>query len=367
MPRRRDRSDNRTAVGRTALRIGALLFCIVGPIGCKPDAEHVQTAPASPPYVLTAKPVPAIGSSRQLSATVRARVESPLAFQVSGRIIARKFDAGARVEKGQVIFELDPNDLDQAVRVAEADVAAAEIGLRTAAADADRARQLHLKGVISDQALERAELNLREAKSRLEAASARAQQARNSRGYALLVSPSGGVLVDVTGEVGQVVSAGQAIALLAQNGEREVEVSFPDALSPPQNGIADFGDGREIAITLREASPTVEPIGRTRRARYTLNEIPRDLVLGIVVRVRFDDTSVTPDAWLLPIGAIDERGNDAQVWLIDDGQVRPLPVAVLGVDGERAKVRGKLSGNEEVVALGTHLLRPGMAIRRRAR
>lgn len=173
--------------------------------------------------------------------------------------------------------------------------------------------------------------------------------------------------MDVTGEVGQVVSAGQAIALLAQNGEREVEVNFPDALEPPEKGVADFGEGRMIVIALREASPTVEPIGRTRRARYTLSEIPRDLVLGTVVRVRFDDATAISNSWLLPVGAIDERGSGAQIWLIDDGKVRPVPVVVLGIDGERARVSGKVSEDDEIIALGTHLLHPGMAVRRRAR
>ncbi|HQR54492.1 MAG TPA: biotin/lipoyl-binding protein [Burkholderiaceae bacterium] len=70
---------------------------------------------------------------------MRARVEAPLAFQVGGRIVARRADAGQAVGAGQVLFELDPSDLDQAVRAAEADVAAADTAWRTAQADAPSA------------------------------------------------------------------------------------------------------------------------------------------------------------------------------------------------------------------------------------
>ncbi|HNR00395.1 MAG TPA: biotin/lipoyl-binding protein, partial [Trueperaceae bacterium] len=74
-----------------------------------------------------------VGAAAQgLSGIVRARIEAPLAFQVGGRIIARRVDAGQAVSAGQVLFELDPADLEQAVRAAEADAAAAETAWRTA-------------------------------------------------------------------------------------------------------------------------------------------------------------------------------------------------------------------------------------------
>jgi multidrug efflux pump subunit AcrA (membrane-fusion protein) len=72
---------------------------------------------------------PALGAAQGLSGTVRARVEAPLAFQVGGRILARRVDAGQTVRAGQVLFELDPADLEQAVRAAEADARGGRIGM----------------------------------------------------------------------------------------------------------------------------------------------------------------------------------------------------------------------------------------------
>ncbi|HSY27648.1 MAG TPA: biotin/lipoyl-binding protein, partial [Burkholderiaceae bacterium] len=45
---------------------------------------------------------------------VRARVESRLGFRVGGKIVSRKVDNGALVKRGQVLMQLDPQDLQLA-------------------------------------------------------------------------------------------------------------------------------------------------------------------------------------------------------------------------------------------------------------
>lgn len=347
-------------------RTAAIVLSLMLVTGCKQEAVEKQ-ADAVPPVVQTAHPLPASAVALQLSATLRARIEAPLAFQVPGRITARRVDAGQSVRAGQALFQLDPADLDQAVRAGEAELAAADTALKTAVADGARQRELHARSFVSAQALERAELAVREAKSRRDAAAARLAQTRNARGYAVLASPAAGLLLDVTGEPGQVVGAGQPVALLAQAGAREVELSFPDDVAPPARGEAVWPDGRTIPIVLREAAPAVEPLGRTRRARYTLSQTPEGLVLGSVVGVRFAAAAATGEGWTLPIGALDERGQGARVWRIRNGKVEAVAVQVLALDDRSARIAGPLAAGDTVVALGAHLLREGMAVRERAR
>ncbi|MDT3706026.1 MAG: efflux RND transporter periplasmic adaptor subunit [Thiobacillus sp.] len=332
--------------------------------GCQKESAEKKTE-APPPIVQTVHPAPASGVGLQLSATLRARIEAPLAFQVGGRITARRVDAGQAVRAGQPLFELDPADLDEAVRAGAADLAAADIGLKTAEADVARNRELHAQSFISAQALERTELVLREARSRRDAAAARLAQNRNARGYGVLTSPAAGVLIDVTAEPGQVVAAGQPVAILARAGARELEVSFPDDVAPPARGEAILPDGKTIPIILREAAPSVEPLGRTRRARYTLTRPPDDLVLGSVVGARFMEASGAGAVWTVPIGAVDERGKAARVWRLRNGKVEPVAVQVLALDDRSARIAGPLAASDTVVALGAHLLREGMTVRER--
>ena len=342
--------------------------------GCQ-RAEQPRTDGA-PAVVATAAVEPWASAGLGLSGTVRARVEVPLAFQVGGRIAARRVDAGQTVQAGQVLFELDPSDLEQAVRAAEADLAAAEAALRTAQADLERVRTLAAQGFVSAQATDRAQLAAREATSRRDAAQARLAQVRNGRAYAQLRAPAAGVVTEVTGQPGQVVAAGQPVATLAQAGAREVEVFFPETVTPPATGQARLPDGRTVALALREAAPMVDTLARTRRARYRADGLPGELPLGSVVTTQFALSGQPATAaegaspvgtWRVPVGALDERAEGPRIWRVRDGRLEAVPVRVLRVDDRHAVVAAPLQAGERVVALGTHLLQPGMAVQERAR
>lgn len=336
---------------------GALLLC-----ACDDTSQHGKAA-AAPPFVRTTAVTGDAGAALGLSGTVRARVESPLAFQVGGRITKRRVDAGQSVRAGQPLFELDTRDLEQQVRAAEADLAAAKAALATADADLERQRQLQTKNFISTQAVERAQLLRQEAASRHSAALARQAQARNGLDYGALVAPAAGILIDVSGEPGQVVMAGQPVALLAQSVEREIEVSFPDNAAPPRSGEALTAEGKRLPLKLREVAGAVDPQSRTRRARYTVLAQQESLVLGAVLRARFATKGSDNNAVTVPLGAVDERGKGARVWLAKSGVVQPVAVTVLKIDGETAQVSGPLTTDDQVVALGTHLLTENMKVR----
>jgi RND family efflux transporter MFP subunit len=343
--------------------------------GCQRHTPSEEASSSAPPYVRSVSVEPVGAAMRALSGTVRARIEAPLAFQVGGRILARRVDAGQAVSAGQVLFTLDPVDLEQTVRTAQADLDADEAALGMAQADLGRVRQLRDSQFVSDQALERASLAAREAQSRRDAAAARLAQARNALGYAALRSPAAGVLMDVSGEPGQVVAAGQMVAVLAQAGEREIEVFFPDGVMPPPEGQVILPDGQIQPLRLREAAPVVDALGRTRRARYTAPELPPMLALGSIVSTRFASVDTAPGAagqtaatpWRVPIGALDERGQGPRVWRVREGRLEPVPVRVVAVDDRQAVVVGDLQAHERVVALGTHLLKDDMRVRELAR
>ncbi|TSE26514.1 Multidrug export protein AcrE [Tepidimonas sediminis] len=359
------------------LRLGALVVSI-SMVALAAGCQRVgaPAAQAAPPVVATATVEPLGTAGLGLSGTVRARVEAPLAFQVGGRIAARRVDAGQSVQAGQVLFELDPADLEQAVRAAEADVAAAEAALRTAQADLERVRTLAAQGFVSAQATDRAQLAAREAASRRDAAQARLSQVRNGRAYAQLRAPAAGVVTEVTGQPGQVVAAGQPVATLAQAGAREVEVFFPETVTPPATGQARLPDGRMVPLALREAAPMVDTLARTRRARYRADGLPAELPLGSVVSTQFAlpgrpaaaaESTSPVGTWRVPVGALDERAEGPRVWRVRDGKLEAVPVRVLRLDDRHAVVAAPLQAGERVVALGTHLLQPGMTVQERAR
>lgn len=328
--------------------------------------NNAATVNVAPPFVKTVKlsgQNPAL--QQAFSGTVRARTEVPVAFEVPGRILKRLVDAGQSVREGQVLFTLDARDLEQQLHAAEASLAAAQAELDVARADLDRHRQLLAQRSISQQAFERAQLTERAAAAQLQVAQAQLRQVQILREHTVLRARSSGVLMDVSGEPGQVVAAGQPVATLADARQLEVELFLPDGFTPPALGELVKAGGVRVPLTLREVAGAAEAASRTWRARYQVDGAA-GLKLGSVVRVNLAQVEAAGGIYTVPVSALDERGTGAQVWQVVDGRVRPVPVEIVALQYDTARIRGELAPGMTLVALGTHLLTPDMAVRERA-
>lgn len=341
----------------------SVLFMVFLVAGCSGERSDESGETVGPPWVKTVSPQPTGAWALTLSGEVRARYETPLSFQVSGRIIERSVDSGMVVEEGQTLYRLDARDLEENLRAARAEYAAAESALALAASDLERDRKLLQENHISRQAFERQQLVEREARTRLDATESRVELARNALQYASLNSPADGVLTTVTGESGQVVNAGQTIAMLAYRDDREVEVYLPEGVKPPEQGNILVRGQQPRDITLREVAGSVDALSRTLRTRYSIAGESAELSLGSIVRVRFALDHTDSNTLDLPLGALDERGEGSFVWEVRDGQVYPVAIEVLDIGPERVRIHADLTADDRVVSLGTHLLRDGMSVR----
>lgn len=333
------------------------------------DAQ--PAAATSAPWVRTVALEPAGAGQLLLSGTIRARHETPVAFQIGGRLLARHVEAGQSVKAGQLLFSLDGRDVAAGEQAASAQLAAAEAALATAQRELERQRQLVAQGFVSAQTLDRFELAQRDALSRLDVARAGATQARNARGYTELRAVRAGVITEVMAEVGQVVGAGQGLATLAQAGEREVEVHLPKAPPAPQQGRVEGAGGQSQAVQLREVAGAADPLSRTWRARYRLDagSQPEAWPLGSVVRLQLGAPGAAPAGQdqQVPLAALDERADGPRLWRVVDGKAEPVPVKVIELGASQARIQSPLAVGDKVVALGTHRLTPGMAVRELAR
>ncbi|WNK19834.1 efflux RND transporter periplasmic adaptor subunit [Halomonas piscis] len=324
-------------------------------------ARRVKTAPVA------AVAAPVI----RLTGVIRARYETPQAFQVSGQIVARRVDSGQRVARGDVLFTLDDSDLRQSLTAAEAELASASASAAVARADLERDRKLFERDYLSRQAFDRAKLSAKQSDTEQAAARTRVEQAKTALEHATLRAEADGLLTRVSGEPGQVVDAGHPVARLAKAGPREIEVAFPSDVRPPATGELLLDDQR-IGLERREVSGSVDPASRTWQARYRLaEELPAAVGLGEVVKARFETPAArlaaapaSPRLYRVPVAAVDERGEGAQVWHLIDDKARPLDVSVARVERDRALISGEaLEEGMEVIALGTHLLTPGMPVK----
>ncbi|WP_229508046.1 efflux RND transporter periplasmic adaptor subunit [Massilia sp. Dwa41.01b] len=168
------------------------------------------------------------GASTEFSGEVRPRIESRLGFRVAGKITARKVDVGAPVKKGDVLMQLDPQDLRLAAAGAQASLRAAETNRDLASADFKRYQELRAKNFVSQSVLDSKRAALRAAQAEADAARAAYRGQSNQAGYASLVADIDGVVTGIDAEVGQVVNAGTPVVRVARTDEMEVVIGIPE-------------------------------------------------------------------------------------------------------------------------------------------
>ena len=334
---------------------------------CAPPPEQ-RAEEIRPVRVLKIGETPAIRSF-ELAGEVRAQHETRLAFRVGGKIIERLVDVGAIVRAGQPIARLDGNDLALAAASAKAQVASAEAERQLAAADHGRYKELREKNFISQAEYDRRANALSTTEARLDALRAQHRQAANQAGYAVLSADTAGVITAIEAEAGQVVTAGQTVARLARQGDKEIAIAVPESQREFIERAKDFSvtlsalPGKSWKGRLRELSPAADPVTRTYAARVTVLEAGDDIDWGMSARVAAVANGGSPKIEV-PVAALYAKGDQAEVFVVNgEGTVKPRAVRTAGIAGERVIIASGLNPGDIVVAAGAQLLRPGQRVR----
>jgi len=344
----------------TRYLIASALFA--GLAACSGESpESAGQAAAARVRVAVVDDAPPVG--RRYTGEVRARTESNLGFRVNGKIAQRLVDPGQRVTRGQVLMKLDDADLALSTAQAQAAVEARRVQYVRAAADEKRLRALVQNGAVSRQAYDQAQAQANATQADLTAAQAQARQTANQARYAELRADADGVILDVPGEPGQVINAGQTVASLAHDGPREAVIDLPEtaALSVAQSAEAVLyaQPQKTFDARLREMSAVADAASRSYRARYTLADDGAQAPLGATVTLAMQHEASLA-VLQVPIGALFDRGRGPGVWRLDHAsqQVSWQAVTVRQVGESRVSIAPgeAIQPGDTVVALGAHLL-----------
>lgn len=321
--------------------------------------EHAASAPKfERPASTVVVGEPGQDHSNAYSGEIRARYETVLGFRIGGKIIARTVDVGAVVRSGQLLARLDAADTGLQESAATAQ-------FRLAEEEAKRYRELRNQGFVSQSALDAKE-------TALKSAAAQAGLARNQAAYTSLLSDRAGVISATLAEVGQVVSAGQAVVRIAQDGKREVAIAIPESRfnsvkvgMPAQIELNAAGSGTQtFAGHVREISPAADPASRTYPARVALDSGDASVALGMTARVKISangkNAARRDSAYLIPLSAIFQQNDKAAVWIVaSDRSVSLRPVEVSAYRDDGALISGGITAGERIVSAGVHMLTAG--------
>lgn len=300
---------------------------------------------------------------------VRARYESDLAFRVSGKVVSRHVELGDHVMAGQPLFRLDPEDYELALKAAEADLAAAEAEVEYATAEDARQLQLSNRGATTNSEIEKVRADRDIAVGRRDRAVKALALARNRLSYCTLAADADGVVTALPGEAGLVVVEGQPVARLAQDGGLEAVVSLPEnRVEGARSAMASVtlwsAPGVSFPATLREVSPSADPLTRTYQARFALPDAGAGVELGMTATVHLIPADASP-GFVLPLTSLLRNSDRPAVWVVGHGAGRPTltPVDVREYRQESVVVVAGVKPGDLVVTAGVQKIDPGMVVR----
>ena len=333
--------------------------------GCAGD----EAAEQAPRPAMVVRPEPASSAFAVFPGEVRAREEIALGFRVGGKIARRLVDVGDRVKQGQLLAELDPDDLALQAEAARAQLRAAEADLAQARNELDRHRALLERKLISASLFEARETAFKAAEARVGQARAQLDVAQNQATYARLQANADGVIAQRQAEAGQVVGAGQTVFVLAADGEREIAISLPEAaIDQYQVGmpvlVSLWSDpDKRLAGKVRELSPAADAGARTYAARIQVEGEATGIELGQSARAIFANGG--EQALAVPLPAVTADAGRHYVYVVDpaSSEVRRREVSIGPFLDQSVPVTSGLYAGEWVVAAGVHLLREGQKVR----
>ncbi len=334
--------------------------------GCG-EEKKAQAEPPRPVRTLVAKPS-LVGEEVVQTGDIQPHTETDLGFRIDGRVAARNVEVGMTVIEDQLLATLDRRDIENELRSAEAEVTRAEAAEALAKSGLERQRTLFEKQIVARVRMEEAETAWREANARTQSAQSALETARNKLGYAQLRAPYDGIVTAIAINGGQVVSAGQAAIKLASVRERDAVFNISERLylAAPNDAKVEVALASNPAIkvtgTLRDASPSADPVTRTYRVRFTLPDAPSEMTLGAAVTGRV--LIAGKPLFLLPASALTDENGKPAVFVVQPASqdlVRK-PVAVVRYTATEVLVDSGLTVGDAVVTAGVSKLRPGQKV-----
>jgi membrane fusion protein (multidrug efflux system) len=337
-----------------ALRAAAALLLALAVAGCQPGGGQQGGFP--PPVVSTtvAEPKDVPVTYEYVAQTAGYR-EVEVRARVTGILLKRNFNEGARVKKGDSLFTIDPAPFRTAIVRAEADLAVAEARFAQAKREADRLRPVFKAKAVSQKELDDAVSAEQIAEAEVNSVRARLNESKLNLEYSRVESPITGVTSRSVVSEGSLVSGPNVLlTTVTQTDPMYVNFGIPDRDRLAIRHDVEAGrlklppDGRfKATIKLADGSVYERPgvVGftdvrvnhqtGTSEARAELPNPGGQLRAGEFVRVVLQG-AVRPGAIVVPQRAVMESPKGKHVYIVDAEnkfQIRPVEAGAWTGDG----------------------------------
>ena len=372
-------------------------------LSCKKTEEKKPEGPKEVPVVEVQERN--VTGYQSFPASIQGRVNNDVRAKIQGYITQVLVDEGQYVTKGQPLFRLETNTLNQSADAARAGIGAAQSGVAAAKANVSAAQAavnasqvevnklipLVQKNIISSVQLETAKANLSRAQAQLAQAQAAAgvsQASANYKGvqaninYSVIRAPISGVLGKLPFRVGSLVGPNDPTPLTTVSDTSEIFAYFsmnereyldflenaygatvPEKLrNMPMvelelaNGSL-YGEKGKIEAVTGQIDPTTGTI----QFRVSFPNAAKLLSNGnsgtIKVPKLYDKALVVPES------ATFEQQGLVYVFKVEQDTARNVMIGVTDRVNNLVVVKDGIKKGEKIVAQGVGTLKPGTAVK----
>jgi multidrug efflux system membrane fusion protein len=303
--------------------------------------------------------------------TMEASESVAVRTQISGELIKVGFREGQDVQKGALLFQLDPRSYQAALRKAEATLARDRVVEANARRDYERYSQLVKDGIVTQEQAEGYRTKAESASADVSADQAAVDNAREQLGYCTITSPIGGRLGVLAVDRGNVVKANETVLVTINKlspihasftipekelpevkrrlsgGRLDVEVEVPGNAVIKEKGVVTFFDN------------TVDPATGTIRLKASFENSKKQLWPGQFVNLSIT-LAIKNNAVVVPSQAIQTGQKGQFVFVIkQDATAEIRPVVTGPVAKGMTVIENGLQSGEQVVIDGQMRVVPG--------
>jgi multidrug efflux system membrane fusion protein len=344
--------------------------------------------------------VPVTRSDVPLDVSAVGNVESmatvDVKSRVAGQVLRVDFQEGQSVEKGQLLFEIDPEPINRQLAEiqanlskdlaledqAKANVTKDEAQIKQTRAAADRGVELAKDGIFSKEQTEQvvatndsAQASLAADKAAIESATAsiRADRARLAQtqlqlNYTRILAPISGRAGAIGVKAGNLVKDNDAVMVtLLQMSPIYVSFGVPEQLLPNIHEGLPVMASSKIGV-LQFIDNTVDAATGTIKIKARFENADRVLWPGEFVKVE-TRLSLERDRLIVPSRAVQTGPQGKYVWILNSDQtvaIRPVDVVRLYKSGdspEESVIGSGVKPGEQVISEGQMRLMPGAKVR----
>ena len=249
--------------------------------------------------------------------TVVSEQQVQVASRLMGYIRDMSVREGDAVKAGQLLFTIDPTDIEGQVSQAKAGLAQAEAGLADAKADFERFSNLYRDESIPKQQFDKVKLQYSVAQSQERAARAGVDTAQSQLRYAQVRSPIDGVVTQKMASKGDLASPGRPVLVVENQQKLMVQTAVSDeTYSHLQSGGHAMMEiaGKEYRGTITRLVAASDAMSHTHLVKLTVPD-GQGMVSGSFARVSFDVGS--RQGISVPKSAILQRAGITGVFVVD--------------------------------------------------